>query len=112
MKQLTQDQAINVDAAANPNETTVTFSHGFKRGETFIKRVVVRKPKARALRGLSLVNLLQLDVNSIATVAPRVTTPSMTENDVFELDPADLTKLSTEIIGFFVEAEQENSLST
>lgn len=112
MTQVTPDQAANTEAAKNPNETIVTFTAGFKRGETDIKEVLLRKPKARALRGLSLVNLLQLDVNSIATVAPRITTPSMTENDVFELDPADLTKLSTAIIGFFVEAEVDDSPST
>lgn len=112
MNQVTEDQVINQEAIKNPNEAVVNFTTGFKRGENVIKQVTVRMPNTRALRGLSLVNLLQLDVASIATVAPRVTQPAITENDIYDLSPADMTKLSTAIIGFFVDTDAENSLST
>ncbi|QHH99229.1 phage tail assembly protein [Acinetobacter dispersus] len=103
----TTEQVENLEAVKDPNVITVNFDHGYKRGEKLIKEVVIRKPKSRALRGLSLVNLLQLDIDSIAKVASRISLPTMSENDVFELDPADLTKLGKEIISFFVDTKDE-----
>lgn len=101
-------QQQNQDTIQDPNLHTITFDEGFKRGEQTILQIVIRKPKTRALRGLTLVNVLQLDVDTLAKLAPRITTPTMTENDVYELAPSDLTKLSKEVIGFFVKAEDED----
>lgn len=104
----TAEQSENTELLADPNVKTITFDYGFKRGETIIKEVTVRKPKAGALRGLTLSDLLQLDVNAIATLTPRITTPSMSANDVYELDPSDLTKIGKEIISFFVKTTDED----
>ena len=104
----TDVQEQNLDAIQDPNIKSIKFDVGFKRGEQTITEVIIRKPKTRALRGLTLVNVLQLDVDTMAKLAPRITTPTMTENDVYELAPSDLTKLSKEVIGFFVKAEDED----
>ena len=104
----TEVQEQNQEAIQDPNIKSVKFDVGFKRGEQSITEIVIRKPKTRALRGLTLVNVLQLDVDTLAKLAPRITTPTMTENDVYELAPSDLTKLSKEVIGFFVKAEDED----
>lgn len=89
----------------NPNTVTVIFEEGFKRGNEVITEVELTRPKTGALRGLSLAQLLQLDVNSLAKLSPRITSPTMNENDVYELSPADFTAFGKEVIGFFVTAE-------
>ncbi|QNH50180.1 phage tail assembly protein [Acinetobacter venetianus] len=104
----TADQSLNSEAIADPNIKTIQFDYGFKRGESTIKEVTIRKPKTGALRGLTLSDLLQLDVNAIATLTPRITSPTMSTNDVYDLDPSDLTKIGKEIISFFVKTTDEN----
>lgn len=104
----TEAQQQNQESIQDPNIKPITFDEGFKRGEQTITEIVIRKPKTRALRGLTLVNVLQLDVDTLAKLAPRITTPTMNENDVYELEPSDLTKFSKEVINFFVKAEDED----
>jgi len=104
----TEVQQKNQEAVQDPNIIPVKFDDGFKRGEQMITDITIRKPKTRALRGLTLVNVLQLDVDTLAKLAPRITYPSMTENDVYDLSPSDLTKLSKEVVGFFVTAGDED----
>lgn len=101
----TQDQEINQEIL-NSTSKTVTFTEGFARGNSVIKEVTLRRPKAGNLRGLSLATLLQLDVNAIAKLTPRISSPTMNESDVYELAPADLTSLGKEIISFFVQDEE------
>ncbi|AUX86431.1 phage tail assembly protein [Acinetobacter sp. ACNIH2] len=104
----TAEQTQNAETIADPNVKTINFDYGFKRGETTIKEVTIRKPKTGALRGLTLADLLQLDVNAIATLTPRITSPSMSQQDVYDLDPSDLTKIGKEIISFFVKTTDED----
>lgn len=103
-----EEQNKNAEAIADPNIKTIQFDYGFKRGETVIKEVTIRKPKTGALRGLTLSDLLQLDVNAIATLTPRITSPTMSANDVYDLDPSDLTKIGKEIISFFVKTTDDD----
>lgn len=104
----TQNQIENQATIADPNIITVAFDTGIKKGAQTITEITIHKPKTRALRGLSLVNLLQMDVESIAKAASRITVPTLSENDVYELDPADFTKLGTGIIGFFVNTKDDS----
>ncbi len=73
-----------------------------QRGNTTIDLVTLRKPKTGELRGLSLQDLLQLDVNALQKLLPRISTPTLTEQDVAALDPADLVQLGTIAVGFFI----------
>lgn len=103
----TEVQEQNQEAIQDPNIESVKFDVGFKRGEQSITEIVIRKPKTRALRGLTLVNVLQLDVDTMAKLAPHVH-PTMSENDVYDLDPVDVTKLCKEVIGFFVTTGEDD----
>lgn len=96
------EQAKNVLAIENPDLVTVELEDGFLRGNDVVKNVQLIKPKTYALRGLSLSNVIQMDVDSLAKLATRITTPSMTEQDVYNLSPADFTTLGVAMIGFFV----------
>jgi hypothetical protein len=73
-----------------------------QRGDNPITSVTVRKPKAGELRGTQLVNLLNMDVGALEIVLPRITTPTLTRQDVSNLDPADLTQLGMEVTGFLL----------
>lgn len=86
---------------------TVTLETAFKHGDNTITEVSLRKPKAGELRGLSLQSVLELDVISLQKLLPRISTPTLTEADVANLDVVDLTALGTEVVGFFVPKQKK-----
>jgi len=99
--------------AANPN--TVELDVPVTRGETTITHVTVRKPLSGELRGTSLAELANLDVNALRKVLPRITTPSLTDIEIGRLDPADLLDLGMKVGNFLLKksakAEMDASLT-
>jgi hypothetical protein len=89
-------------ATKNPNEEIITLDTPIPRGAQKIDSVTLRKPLSGALRGCSLAELLQMDVNALRKVLPRVTTPALTEHEVSALDPADLVQMATVVAGFLL----------
>lgn len=81
---------------------TITLDTPLKRGEQLIEKVTLRKPMSGELRGLSLNDILQNDVLSLQKVIPRISTPMLTEQDVANLDPADLMQMGSKISYFLV----------
>lgn len=73
-----------------------------KRGETEISEVTLRKPNTGALRGLKMVEILRMDVNSMLLLLPRISEPALLPAEAGELDPADLMQLSNEVVSFFM----------
>lgn len=82
----------------------IPLEEPIKRGEDEITAVEIRKPNSGALRGVSLRELLDLDVNALIKVLPRISTPSLTEVEVAGMDPADLTTLGSEVVSFLLPA--------
>jgi hypothetical protein len=80
----------------------VTLDQAIMRGKEQVTDVTLRKPKAGELRGLSLSDLLNLDVNAISTVLPRISSPMITKDEVLNMDPADLVQIGGEISNFLV----------
>lgn len=81
---------------------TITLDEPLKRGEQTITSVSVRKPASGELRGVALSDLLSLEVNAVIKILPRVTSPSLTEQEVARLDPADLVQLGSKVAGFLL----------
>lgn len=82
----------------NPN--TITLDTPIKRGTSEIKEVTLRKPSSGELRGTSLSALVQLDVDALHKVLPRISSPTLTEPEVTALDPADLVQVGVVFAGF------------
>lgn len=85
-------------APDTPN--TITLDEPIKREGGNITTISLRKPKSGELRGLQLVDLLQLDVNALQKLLPRITEPSITEQEARRLEPSDLVQLGTEVVLF------------
>lgn len=82
--------------------STITLETPIKRGDTTITEVTLTKPNAGALRGVALLPMLQMDVNALAMVLPRITSPTLTQPEVLAMDPADLMQFATEVTGFLL----------
>lgn len=94
----------DIPAAEGPRlSPAIDLDTPVKRGETAIARVQLRKPQGGELRGLSLVDLAQLDVNALHKLLPRITIPTLTLPEVQALDPADLLALGAEVSGFLLQ---------
>ena len=85
---------------AKPETAVIILDEPIARGNTDITEITIRRPKSGALRGVSLLDLLQLNVTALQVVLPRITEPSLTQADVAALDPADLLQIGTEVSNF------------
>lgn len=83
---------------------SITLEQPLQRGEQIIDQITIRKPAAGELRGIALVNLIQMDVDALARVLPRITEPTLTEADVNRMDPADLMQAGSVVAGFLLPA--------
>lgn len=86
----------------NTTDKIITLDEPIKRGDTHITSITLRKPKAGELRGVSLVELGQMNVVALQQVLPRITTPILTAQDVANLDIADLVEIGAEVSLFLV----------
>lgn len=84
----------------------IQLQQPIQRPDGPITAVVLRRPDAGALRGLKLTDVLQMDVNAMIRLLPRISQPALLPDDVAALDPADLLELSSEVVCFFVGPEQ------
>ena len=69
-------------------------------GGEIIKEVTLSKPMAGHLRGLSFSSVMQLDVDSMVELIPRIS--SLTERQMLNLDPINMAPLFTAVASFFV----------
>ena len=98
-------------ATPNTTQATVTLDEPIKRGDTVITAVTVHKPKSGALRGVSLIDLANLSVIALQVVLPRITEPTLTTQDVSNMDPADLLALGVEVGAFLTSKADRLSVS-
>ncbi|TCP99869.1 tail assembly chaperone E/41/14-like protein [Sphingomonas sp. PP-F2F-A104-K0414] len=85
-----------------PELATVNLDFPFTRGDQTIDKVQVRRPRSGELRGLNIADLVQMNVAATAKLLPRITMPPLTDTEINNLDPADLTQFGMEIQDFLL----------
>ncbi len=70
------------------------------RGKTKVASITLRRPGAGELRGLKLGDLVQGDVNAVVRLLPRISQPTLAEQEVMAMDVYDLTMCGDEIAVF------------
>ena len=93
------------------DDNTVVLDTPIRRGATVIDSITLRKPNSGELRGVSLAELLQMDVNSLVKVVPRISSPTLTSIEVNSMDPADLFALGTKVSGFLLQKSMKTDAS-
>lgn len=81
---------------------TITLDEPLKRDSECITEIKLRSPASGELRGLSLVELGNLDVGALHTLLPRISLPSITEAEARKLCPADLVQLGMVVTDFLL----------
>ena len=106
------EAAALAEAVAQRDPNTVTLDTPIKRGALTIDKVTLRKPTSGELRGVSLTELLQMKVDALQAVLPRITQPMLHKQEMASLDPADLVNLGSVVIGFLLTKEQKSDFQT
>ncbi len=99
---MTTIEPSNEITTVAPNPNTIILDSPIKRGSSEISEVTLRKPMAGELRGVTLTDLLQMDVLALRKVLPRITNPTLTEHEIGQMDPADLVQLASLVTGFLL----------
>ncbi|WP_017452866.1 phage tail assembly protein [Herbaspirillum rubrisubalbicans] len=87
-------------APAKIETVVVELDEPLTRGTTQITELTLRRPKSGALRGVSLMDLMNMNVSALQVVLPRISEPTLTQFDVAAMDPADLIKCGMEVSVF------------
>ena len=93
------------------DDNTVILDTPIRRGTTSIDSITVRKPNSGELRGVSLAELLNMDVASLLKVLPRISTPTLTAVELAGMDPADLFILGNKVSGFLLQKQLKTDAS-
>ena len=85
--------------------TQITLAQPLKQGDKRIDEITLRKPISGELRGVKLLDIMQMDVSAYVPLLPRITTPMLSEQQINNLDPVDLVQIMTGVQSFFVDAD-------
>ena len=78
----------------------IALAQPVKRGQTEVKEIALRRPGSGELRGLKLADLVQGDVTAVTRLLPRITQPTLVDQEVAAMDVFDLTRCADEIAVF------------
>ncbi len=95
----TQEQAVNTQAIQSETQT-IDLDQPLKMGGLEVSKIEIRKPNTQALKGLKIADLLQGDVTSICTILPRISSPTLSQYDVNQLEPSDIAQVAGVIMLF------------
>lgn len=73
--------------------TTITLDTPIKRGADLLEKIVVRKPDANDMRGLSLLGVVRMDTDVLINLLPRISDPQLNMGEVLRMSPADLVQV-------------------
>ena len=96
----------------NPNEEVVTLEEPIRMGDQIITQITIRKPGVKALSGTNLQAIYQHDVDAICKVLPRVTSPALTPQQIYQMDPVDFAQLGGHLVAFVPESLTEGNQSS
>ena len=89
----------------NPSvdDNSVTLDTPNRRGKTTLDTLTLRKPQSGELRGVQLIELLNMDVATLIKILPRITLPGITAPEAAGMDPADLLACGSKISAFLLQ---------
>ena len=88
----------------------ITLDTPIQRGENTLNSLTIRSPKkAGHLRGLNTMDIVQMNVDTLIKLLPRIT--ELSEPEVADMAPTDLLKAGVVVVGFLMGSQQEDYLT-
>ena len=86
--------------ATDEQRKTLVLEKPIERGKTNVDELQIRKPMPGEMRGLKMVDVINMDVSTIIKLLPRITAPPITEREAEQMDLADITEAGLMVVGF------------
>jgi hypothetical protein len=102
------EENSEVDTVSDNKSVTVQLDEPIQRGEKLITEIRLKKPRTQQLRGISLLDIGQLDVSALQKLLPRITEPVLTTNDINRLDMSDLAAIAAAVARFLAQKADLN----
>lgn len=99
-----------IEKPQDPNQVVITFDTPLKRGDSTVDSITLRKPMSGELRGVTLVDLVQMDVLALRRVLPRISIPSLTDHEIGTMDPADLMACGVAVSSFLLQKSAKEAV--
>lgn len=107
-------KTLDTPESASPTDDliqqTIILDEPLQRGTQTIAAVEIRMPSSRELRGVSLLELSQLDVASLQKVLPRITSPTLMPPDIDKMAPSDLLACGMAVAAFLLKKAQRREV--
>jgi|JI10StandDraft_1071094.scaffolds.fasta_scaffold27012_1 hypothetical protein len=101
------------DTTTQPSAlTTVELDQPIRRGESELKSIQIRKPKAGELRGVSLSDLFDMKADAVLTMIPRVSSPTLTATEVNQLEASDFAKFAVRLVASLLPQESQQEVAS
>ncbi|MBF7690867.1 phage tail assembly protein [Acinetobacter pollinis] len=105
----TEQQQENLEAI-NLDLQTIELDSDIQIAGQRLEKLDIRKPNIQALSGVKISDLLQADVNAILKVLPRVSNPTLTTQQVNQLEPSDIAQVGGVLMIFLQPKSQRAEL--
>ena len=83
---------------------TIKLVQPIQRAGQQITELQILKPLVGDLRGLMLVEVMNMKTDAVAKLLPRVTQPTILETEVYQMDTVDMISCATEVAIFLTGA--------
>jgi len=84
-------------------KTEIKLSTPIKHAGADLTVITLRPPAtAGELKGVKVLDVLQLDTTAHANLFPRINTDGLTQEHFWGLPPVDMMAIQTAVVGFFV----------
>jgi hypothetical protein len=97
--------------AATSTSVVVPLAKSIKREGGRITSLTIRKPKGGDLRGTKLTDLIAADVDAVAKIIPRITTPAIVAHEFYSLEADDFAEVVGTVVGFFLSKAQREAMA-
>lgn len=88
------------------NTQTLKLNTPIKRGDKEIAEITLHKPNVSAMRGVSMRALLDMNVDALLSVLPKVSEPPLHESELNAIDLPDLLQAGVMVASFFLPASE------
>ena len=94
----------------NPKFQSIELDEPIKRGEVVISQVTLRQPNGGEMRGLSMMDIVQMKTEALFVLVPRISEPVLMANDLKQMNPADLMQIATVIAQYYVPKKMQSDI--
>ncbi len=95
-EQVTAEEVIE-EVTTVLSKTVVELEQPIIQGETKITQLTLRKPTAGELRGIKLIQIMELIPDAFFQLIPRICTPTVTIGQLHTIDATDLLEIMAKI---------------